>query len=115
MKKFGIIGVVAMGLAVTSCSGTEEKTIEKQIEITEDNGETQVDITTTEDGVTTEETYTGAEAKKKVKEIEAEKPKDVKEVVESVKEVKTGKSQKVVTQTVKTVVVSDTVKGKKGK
>lgn len=80
MKNLGIIGIAVLGLAVTSCSGTEEQTIEKKIEITDDNGDTQVEITTTEDGVTTEESYSGDEAKKKVKEIEKETKEAEKEI-----------------------------------
>lgn len=72
MKKFGIIGAAALAFTFASCSGEEETTIEETIEITDENGETEVEITTTEDGVTTEKKYTGEAAKKKVEEIEKE-------------------------------------------
>lgn len=122
MKNLGIIGIAALGLALTSCSGTEEQTVEKKIEITDDNGDTKVEITTTEDDVTTTESYTGDAAKEKVKEVKKEvdtptKTGDVKTIVESVKTTTTTK-KKGAEEVVKPsgeVEVNETVKPGKGK
>lgn len=72
MRLLTFIGMALLGCAVASCSGSVEKKIEKRIEVTSDNGETELHITTTENGVTKEQTYTGNEAEQKLKEIEKE-------------------------------------------
>lgn len=85
MKFVTYIGMALLGCAIASCSGSAEKKIEKRIEVTTDNGETELHITTTEDGVTKEETYTGNEAEQKLKEIEKEADKLTKESNDSKK------------------------------
>lgn len=79
MKLVTFIGMALLGFAIVSCSGSEERKIEKRIEVTSDNGETELQITTTEDGVTKEENFTGQEAEQKLKEIEKEADKLSKE------------------------------------
>lgn len=58
-----------------SCSAQEPKTtkkeITKEISVTDENGEKKVTITTTEDGKTSTETYTGKEAEARLKELES--------------------------------------------
>lgn len=62
---FGMMATYA-GIAQANGGGDDDKnkktTIEKKIEITNENGEKTVTVTTKKDGKTTVETYTGAEA-----------------------------------------------------
>lgn len=71
MKAQVFLGMAVLALSIVSCSGEEEKTVEQTIEMKDIDGEKEVNITTTEDGNTTTESYKGDAAEEKMKEVNA--------------------------------------------
>ena len=75
MKKIAVtLSLFAFGFAFNQVNAQTEKKqeIRKEVKVTEENGEKVMTIVTTENGKTKTETYKGAEADKKLKEMEAE-------------------------------------------
>lgn len=76
MKLFLLLTALLAGLFISgSCSAQTPKTVKKEItkeiNVTEENGQKKLTITSTEDGKSTTETYTGKEAEAKIKELES--------------------------------------------
>lgn len=67
-KKLILAGII--GLISTSLIAQEKKELRKEVKLEEVNGEKQLVIITTENGIAREEVYTGAEADEKLKELE---------------------------------------------
>lgn len=63
-----LVGII--GLLSTSMFAQEKKEIKKEVKLEEVNGEKSLTIITTENGLTKEEVYTGAEADAKIIELE---------------------------------------------
>lgn len=63
-----LVGII--GLLSTSMFAQEKKEIKKEVKLEEVNGEKNLTIITTENGLTKEEVYTGAEADAKIIELE---------------------------------------------
>lgn len=74
MKKIGLLtgALLLIGLSQQACAQkkTERKEITKEVKVTEDNGEKVVTVVSSEDGKSKTETYKGAEADKKLKELD---------------------------------------------
>lgn len=74
MKKIiTVLSVFALAFTFNSANAQTEKKqeIRKEVKVNEVNGEKVMTITTTENGKTKTETYKGAEAEAKLKEMEA--------------------------------------------
>ncbi len=75
MKKImTVLSVFALAAVFNSANAQTEKKqeIKKEVKVKKENGETIMTIVTTENGKTKTETYKGAEAEAKLKEMEAE-------------------------------------------
>ena len=82
MKKIGIvIGALVFSTAVFGQVETEKKEvkkemkIEREVKVTEENGQTKLEETTIESGVVRHEVYEGAAAQKRLEELKKEEAK----------------------------------------
>lgn len=118
MKKITLIcSLLTMMVTLSNCNAQTGKTVKKEltkeVNVTDENGVKKVTITTTEDGKTTTESFTGKEADAKLKELESGE-----QVMETELDVEAGPDDVVKTVNmedingVKTLTVSTTIDGK---